>query len=328
MEVISETSLFPHIPDGAAVTIGVYDGVHIGHQRLITATKERAAQLGIPTVVITFDKHPATIVRPGDHLGLLTDLDMKLELLARLGVDYTLLLSFDKRRSEESPGEFVQDVLVGTVHAKVVVVGENFHFGHDRSGDIVFLTKMGHLFSFEVVAVPLARDMRESEVVSSTRIRELLKKGMVEAAADLLARPYQLRGNVVHGSSRGGTELGFPTANLKVKQDVLIPSDGIYAGIYHRPGGEQYEAAISIGFRPTFDELDLEASTESYHPSRTIEAYLIGFNGNLYGEEGRLDFIGRIRDELKFDSPAELAEQIERDVAQVRLLLRQGRHGG
>ena len=296
---------------GTAVTIGAYDGVHLGHRALLRELVDRARQAGLSPVVVTFDRHPASVVRPESAPPLLTDLDQKLELLAECGIERTLVVPFDRARADESAEDFVREVLVETLEAKLVVVGEDFHFGNRRRGNVALLRELGWEHGFEVVGVRLTGE--DLAPVSSTRIRSLVASGDVVGAAALLGRPHEVRGPVVHGDGRGASELGFPTANLEVSTDIAMPADGIYAGYYRRPDGTGYLAAISVGRRPTF-----------YDPASAsvlVEAYLLHFDGDLYGELGRVSFVRRLRDERQFDSVDALIAQMHDDVADTERLL-------
>ena len=209
----------------------------------------------LDTTVVTFDRHPATVVRPESAPLLLTDLEQKLELLAATGVDRTVVVPFDETRANETAEDFVTEVLVEALGAKLVVVGEDFHFGHGRKGNVALLTEMGARYGFEVVGLGLEED-KAGEAVSSTRIRRLLADGDVAGAARLLGRSHQVRGVVVHGDGRGGPELGYPTANLDVPAEVALPGEGIYACRYQRADGSVHGAAASVGHRPTFHARD------------------------------------------------------------------------
>jgi riboflavin kinase/FMN adenylyltransferase len=289
---------------GTAVTIGAYDGVHLGHRALLRDLSERAAAAGLETVVVTFDRHPASVVRPQSAPKQLTDLEQKLELLAECGIDRTLVVHFDKARAAESAEDFIKEVLVDELSARLVVVGEDFHFGHGRRGNVDLLRRCGAEHGFEVVGVSLTGD--GAAAVSSTRIRALLAEGDVEGAAVLLGRPHELRGTVVRGDGRGGPELGFPTANLRLPDDILLPADGVYAGHYRRADGSVHRAAISVGRRPTF-----------YEPGSApvlVEAYLLHFDGELYGERARVSFARRLREELRFETVEDLVAQMRADV--------------
>ncbi len=296
---------------GTAVTIGAYDGVHLGHRALLRDLCARAEVAGLTTVVVTFDRHPASVVRPGSAPKQLTGLEQKLELLAACGIDRTLVVPFDNARAEESAEGFVKEVLVDELSARLVVVGEDFHFGHRRRGNIDLLRRLGAEYGFEVVGFGLTGD--GPEPVSSTRIRAMIAEGDVEGAARLLGRPHEVRGLVVHGDGRGGPELGFPTANLAVPDDIALPADAVYAGHYTRPDGSVHRAAISVGRRPTFYEPGIAPVL--------VEAYLLHFEGDLYGERARVTFAHRLRDEQRFDSIDALVAQMRADVAATERVL-------
>jgi riboflavin kinase/FMN adenylyltransferase len=290
---------------GTAVTIGAYDGVHLGHRALLRQLSDRAAAAGLSTVVVTFDRHPAGVVRPESAPKQLTDLEQKLELLAACGVERTVVIEFDRARADESAEDFVKEVLADRLGARLVVVGEDFHFGHGRKGNVDLLRELGRDYGFEVVGAHLTGD--GIAAVSSTRIRTLVAQGDVVGAAELLGRLHEVRGPVVRGDGRGGPELGFPTANLQIGDDIALPADGIYAGYFTRPDGSVHPSAISVGRRPTF----YEAGTASV----LVEAYLLHFEGDLYGEPARVSFVRRLRDERQFDSVEDLVAQMHRDAA-------------
>jgi riboflavin kinase/FMN adenylyltransferase len=313
MEVIRDAVACPHPPEGSAVTIGQYDGVHQGHRTVIGEVHRRASDVGLRTAVVTFDRHPASVVRPESAPLLLTDLDQKLELLAETGVDYTIVIEFDEARSKESAEEFVADVLLGCLNTKVVVVGADFHFGHQRQGNVAFLRAMGAVEGFEVDGMDLVgTDRRPSDrPVSSTAIRRALAAGDVVVASDMLGRPHEVRGVVAEGDQRGRV-LGFPTANVEVPAGMALPADGIYAGWYLRADGLRLPTAISLGRRPTF-YADAAVSL--------LEAHLLDFTGDLYGERARVQFVARIRAEERFDSVDDLVAQMGRDCDQARRLL-------
>lgn len=305
MQVLHSPDEAISLPRGAAVSIGAYDGLHLGHRQLIERTLAEAARLGAPSVVITFDQHPATILRPESAPKLLTDPEQKLELLAATGVDATLIVHFDRQRANESAEDFVQTVLVDAIGARAVVVGQDFHFGQGRTGTVDLLAHMGGGLGFDVTGIPLLVDPRTDEVVSSTRIRRLLAGGDVEEAGRLLARPHQVRGVVRSGDGRG-RELGYPTANVSVATSICLPGDGVYAGRYRRPDGSVHPAALSLGRRPTFYErADLSL----------LEAFLLDFNGDLYDEPAAVEFVAHLRPQARFEQVDELVEQMASDVA-------------
>jgi riboflavin kinase/FMN adenylyltransferase len=315
MEVIRDLSACPRPAGGTVVTIGAYDGVHVGHRTVIAEVRRRADEEGLSTAVVTFDRHPASVVRPETAPRLLTDLPQKLELLADTGVDYCLVVTFDEARSREPADEFVREVLAGCLAARVVVVGDDFHFGHKRSGNVDLLRSMGRELGFEVDS----RDLVDAEghpagdagKVSSTRIRHALVEGDLTAANAWLGRPHEVRGVVVEGEKRG-RELGFPTANVSVPGDILLPADGIYAGWFERADGSVHATAISLGRRPTF-YVEAHASL--------LEAHLLDFAGDLYGEHVKVRFVSWLRGEARFDSVEALVEQIRRDCDEARRIL-------
>jgi riboflavin kinase/FMN adenylyltransferase len=297
------------------VTIGAYDGVHRGHRAVIAKVQQLAGERGLATAVVTFDRHPASVVRPESAPLLLTDLEQKLELLEDTGVDYTVVIHFDEARSQESAEDFVNEVLVQCLNAKLVVVGRDFHFGHKRRGNVSLLERMGDGAGFEVIGLELVdadgRPAPDDAQVSSTAIRAALASGDVATAAELLGRPYEVRGIVEHGDHRGQS-LGFPTANVAVPEETLLPADGIYAAWHERPSGEVVPGAASIGRRPTFYESQ---------PFRLLEIHLLDWDGDLYGELAKVSFVGRLREERKFDSLDALVDQMRRDCEDVLRLL-------
>lgn len=300
----------------SVVTIGAYDGVHLGHRAVIDKVKALAARDGLQTVVVTFDKHPAMVVRPESAPKLLCDLDQKLELLAEAGVDATYVVRFDEERAKETAEEFVHEVLVGCLTARAVVVGEDFHFGHKRGGNVALLREMGGSLGFTVEGLGLVGTAGTpaggEAVVSSTAIRSLLAQGDVRGAASMLGRPHEVRGTVEHGDKRG-RELGFPTANLQIPAEIQLPADGIYAGWFERADGSVHPTAMSLGHRPTFYERPQGAPL--------LECNLIDFAGDLYGEAVRVRFVERLRGEIKFDGIDPLIAQMGADVEQTRALL-------
>jgi len=301
--------------DGSVVTIGAYDGVHLGHQAVIAEVRQRAAASGLASVVVTFDRHPASIVRPETAPRLLTDLDQKLELLAATGIDRCLVITFDEARSQEPAEDFVEEVLGRALGARQVIVGEDFHFGHGRRGNVALLEAMGVDLGFDVVGLALVdargRPAGAEARASSTAIRHALVAGDLDLATGMLGRHHEVRGLVAHGDQRG-RELGFPTANVSVPGDILLPADGIYAGWFQRADGSVHPTAISLGRRPTF--------YEEAHAS-LLEAHLLDFEGDLYDEHVRVRFVRRLRGEARYDSAAALVEQIHRDIDATRAAL-------
>ena len=301
---------------GSVVSIGFYDGVHLGHQALISSVLDRAAAAGLTTTVVTFDRHPAQVLRPESAPLLLCDLDQKLERLGETGIDQTLVVHFDEERARETAEHFVRDVLVGGLGAKVVVVGEDFHFGHRRSGNVAMLQEMGAELGFEVIGHHLVSldwtDARPELQVSSTAIRRALVEGRLDDANAMLGRPHEMRGPVVDGDKRGRT-IGFPTANVAIRSEILLPSDGIYAGHLERPTGERLPSAIYLGTRPTFYD---------DQPASLLEVHCLDWEGDLYGEDVRVHFEHRLRGDRKFDTIEELTAQLAIDCQRSSELLR------
>ncbi len=315
MQVITDLSRSPWASDGwqrSVLTIGAYDGVHRGHQAIIAAVRSQAAELQARSVVVTFDRHPASVVRPESAPKLLTDLDQKLELLEATGVDATVLVRFDLEQAGESPDAFVERVLVGALGAQRIVVGDDFHFGRGRSGNVALLRELGARHDFDVEPLPLIdRGDGVDEPLSSTAIRRAIAGGQVELASSMLGRPFQARGRVVQGDQRGRL-LGFPTANVEVPNAICIPADGVYAGWYMRPDGARHACAINLGRRPTFYE---------HADHSLLEAHLLDFNDDLYGEAARVEFTNFLRSERKFDGIDSLVSQLKQDIEHARSVL-------
>ncbi len=291
------------------VTIGVFDGVHRGHQQTIGLAVEHARRAGLPAVVLTFDPHPLEVLRPGSHPPMLTGPRLKAELLEALGVDVMCVLPFTQQFSRLTPDEFVHDVLVERLHTRVVVVGENFRYGAGGSGNVAGLAAAGRRFGFTVENAPLQGS--EHTTWSSTYVRSCVDAGDMEGAAAALGRDHRIDGVIVRGDRRG-RQIGYPTANLEPLPWSAVPADGIYAGRLVRPNGELLMAAISIGTNPTF------AGRE-----RRVEAYVIDAEPDLdlYGEHAGLTFAARLRETLRFDGVQPLVEQMARDVERTRELL-------
>ncbi|MEV1157518.1 bifunctional riboflavin kinase/FAD synthetase [Micromonospora chokoriensis] len=289
----------------SVVTIGVFDGVHKGHQATIGHAVARARELGVQSVVVTFDPHPAEVVRPGSHPAVLTEPARKAELIEALGVDVLCVVPFTPEFSRLPAEQFVHDVLVEHLHAALVVVGANFRFGHRAAGDVALLEQLGRTFGFGVEGGPLVAE--DGTVFSSTYIRSCVDAGDVGAAAAALGRPHRLEGVVVRGDQRG-RELGFPTANLLCHRYAAVPADGVYAARLIRRGQrEPLMAAVSVGTNPTFSGRE-----------RRVEAYALDFSGDLYGERLALDFVAHLRGQVRYDSIEPLIAQMEQDVTRTR----------
>ena len=347
--------------DGAVVTIGVYDGVHIGHRKILRELQSYADELHLPSVVVTFHPHPAAIVHPDAVPPLICSLERRLELLEEDGVDVVVVVEFDQHFRSEEAQEFIDRVLVDSLHAKAVIVGSDFRFGRERAGDVemlrIFGEKRGYIgvsvdlsyvheekdgyLSREALQVGGQPDVREGgqmggrgssgsrgvvqepmtgdskkgvqmeSKVSSSLIRQLVSSGDIVRAAKLLGRYFELSGTVVEGHRRGGPLLGYATANIAIEDGMLLPADGVYAGWFVMPGGRDHACAISVGVNPTFSDREAVA----------VEAHLLDFNGNLYGERATVKLVQRIRGQEKFPSPEELKSHIAMDIEEVRKIL-------
>lgn len=302
MRVVSDVSEPVWPGERSVVTIGAYDGVHRGHRLVISSVVDQARTIGARSAVVTFDRHPASVVRPESAPRLLTNLDQKLELLASTGIDAVVVVTFDAAQAAEPPAGFVHRVLVDGLGVERLIVGSDFHFGKGRAGNVALLSELGGQYDFEVVGLPLMNS-GEGGPISSTAIRAAVSSGDVELAAQLLGRPYEVRGVVARGDQRG-RQLGFPTANVEVPDSLCWPADGVYAGWYGDDSGRLHRAVMNIGRRPTFYE----------HANHSLlEAHLLDFDGELYGQPATVRFLHRIRSERKFDSVAALVEQIDAD---------------
>jgi riboflavin kinase/FMN adenylyltransferase len=299
------------VPDGfgpSAVTVGKFDGVHAGHRAVIAELESIAAERDIASVVVTFDRHPLSVLAPAACPPALVGVDQKLRLLDETGLDATLLLRFDRALADLPAEDFVRRIIVERLGARVMLVGSDFRFGAKGRGDVALLERMGADLGFEVRLIPDVRP-EAGRRVSSTWIRELLAEGDVAHAARLLGHAPMVRGVVVHGAQRG-RELGFPTANLSPESEGLIPADGVYAG-WLRDGAERYPAAISVGNNPTFEGV----------PQKQVEAYVIDRELDLYDRLVEVSFVERIRGMVAFSGIEPLIEQIAADVAVARDVL-------
>ncbi len=312
IQIIDDQSSIPDNAQGTAATIGVYDGVHLGHCQLLSQLREKSKERGLATAVITFDQHPTRVTSPENAPKLLTSFSQKMELFESQGIDYAYIIKFDKRRSMTPAAEFFQSVFVEGVKAKAIIVGEDFQFGHNREGDVAFLKREGAKEGIEVQGLHLFRHSFSPDiVVSSTAIRMKLADGDMQMATEMLGRRFELEGTVVEGDKRG-RQIGFPTANLSIPEEMLLPRDGVYACWYYRPDGSRYMAAVNIGLRPTFQTNDSKS---------ILEAHLIGFDGDLYGESGQIEFVEYLREERQFDGVDALTTQLKSDVQASQSLL-------
>jgi riboflavin kinase/FMN adenylyltransferase len=293
----------------AVLTIGNFDGVHLGHQALFNEVISRARAIDGTAVAITFDPHPIRVLQNNGHPPLITLGEQKVELIRQTGLDALVVIPFTPEFAQISAREFLEDILIGRLGMAGFVVGGDYAFGRNREGNIDFLREASERLDFFVVVADwIQAPLEGSGRISSTRIRELVQDGEVREARRLLGRPYQVRGTVLHGRDRGGKLLGCPTANLAL-QDELAPKTGIYA-VTVEYDGDIHPGVANIGWSPTFDDHLF-----------TVEIHLLDFSGDLYDKQIRVNFVERIRDEKKFSGISELAEQIQRDIAAAREIL-------
>ena len=291
-------------PTKRAVAIGVFDGVHRGHQAVIGDALAWASERGTAAAAVTFEPHPESILRPERTPELIMPLELKVEAVEALGCDELIVIGFDREFSLIEPADFCKQVLADSLRAVRVSVGANFHFGRGARADGSYLVKQGFELGYETSVVELVE--AHGGTISSSRIRALVRDGELEEAATLLDRNFTLHGSVVAGAGRG-RELGFPTANIEPGRGYLVPAFGVYAAL----ANERWAAAVNVGQRPTFE-----------HDGRPlVEAYLLDYDGDLYGCDLRLTFIERLRDELKFDSAEQLIDQMHHDVERTRTAL-------
>jgi riboflavin kinase/FMN adenylyltransferase len=307
------------VPSGwghCVVTIGVFDGVHRGHADIIGKAVALARERGVPSVLMTFVPHPSEVVRPGTHPPVLTTIVRRAELVEELGVDVFCALPFTLDFSRMPPDEFVHEALVARLHASGVVVGANFRFGHKAAGDVALLQQLGSRWGFTAHGITLLTD--DGTTLSATYVRSCVQAGDMRAAAAALGRPHRIDGVVERGDQRG-RKLGYPTANVRTDEWAAVPADGVYAGRVFRldewgrtlPGGPLADAAISVGTNPTFEVRQ-----------RRVEAYLLDFDGDLYGAALGVEFVERLRGQERYESAERLVDQMNRDVEQVSTLLR------
>jgi len=298
-----------HIPNGAVVTSGTFDGVHVGHQKILERLKEIASKNGGESVVITFWPHPRFVLNPDDHsLKLLSTFEEKVALLEHFGIDHLVRIHFTPSFSKLSSDEFIRKILLERIGTKQLVIGYNHRFGHNREGSFEYLKEHAHEFGFTVEEIP-EQDV-DDVAVSSTKIRNALEEGDVKTAHEYLGRPYNITGKVVSGD-RIGRSIGFPTANIQIPESYkLIPADGAYA-VRLNLKGKKLEGMMNIGFRPTV----------SGDRQRTLEAHIFDFTEEIYDQQLTVHFIGLIRKEMKFDGVGALKEQLVKDREAAKIIL-------
>ncbi len=290
----------------AVITIGNFDGVHIGHQALFHEVIEKAEAIGGTSVAMTFEPHPLRVLKQNNHPPLITLYEQKSELIGRTGIDALICVPFTLEFAALTARQFVRDLLVNKIGVKAIVVGEDYSFGKNREGNIDLLKTYAAEYGFEVIVAAWIKSARAlADRISSTKIRQLVMDGKMEQAEKMLGRNYQIRGKVVTGRDRGGKLLGIPTANINL-HDELCPKTGIYA-VTVECADTQYRGVANIGYSPTFDDHEF-----------TVEVHILDFNDNIYGKSIRVNFIERIRDEIKFANISELIDQIKRDIAAAR----------
>ncbi|MDR2161023.1 MAG: bifunctional riboflavin kinase/FAD synthetase [Desulfovibrio sp.] len=294
---------------GCILTVGNFDGVHLGHQSLLRRTAEKALAACLPAIAVTFDPHPLRVIQGAAAPPLLMSLPRKLRLLDALGMDLALVLSFSAEVAASPPEDFVRDIFSHALHARELIIGYDYAFGRNRRGNADLLASLGGQYGFTLEQLdPVFFD---GAIVSSTRIRNALLAGDPAAAARLLGRPHYAEGMVMHGSHRGGPLLGFPTANIMPSKDFLLPMPGVYAVLATlEDGSPTRQGVANVGRNPTFGR-------ESFH----LEAHLLDLDRDLYDQRLGIHFIRRLRDERRFPSVPELMEQIRRDAAQAREIL-------
>lgn len=293
----------------AVITIGNFDGVHIGHQALFHEVIEKADSIGGTSIAMTFEPHPIRVLKQNGDPPLITLIEQKIELIRSSGVDALIVVPFQREFAELTAREFVEDILVNKIGMKAIVVGEDYTFGKNREGDLERLMALSREMHFEVIVANWIQTANTNMGrISSTKIRDLVMAGKVVEAQKLLGRNYQIRGTVAKGRDRGGKKLGFPTANINL-QDELCPKIGVYA-VTVECQGRQHGGVANIGYSPTFDDHLF-----------TVEVHIFNFDADIYGSKIRVNFVERIRDEIKFANIAELSDQIKKDVLNARQIL-------
>lgn len=305
--MISNVSIvdMPGFGGRSAVAIGVFDGVHVGHRRLLGILRDEAKRSGGQSVVLTFERHPSELVAPAHAPMYINTLEQRVRYLEEAGADVVIVVRFDREFAGLEPEEFIRDVLVNKLGAGAVVVGPNFMFGKNRSGNVNTLQELGSKYALSVLVVPPL--LVGGEFVSSTRVRGLIAEGDISTAAELLGRNFTLVGTIVHGE-RIGHRIGFPTANVAVEEKQIVPANGVYAAAFTVQGKRHELSVVSVGTRPTIGGRP-----------RSIEVHIPGFKGNIYGETVEVEFKRRLRSEQKFDSLEALADQISKDIEAARL---------
>jgi riboflavin kinase/FMN adenylyltransferase len=309
MKIIQDIEAVREPFKSAVITIGNFDGVHIGHQALFHEVIERADAMDGTAIAMTFDPHPVRVISQNGHPPLITLNEQKMELIEKSGIDVLICVPFTMAFAALSALTFIKDILVRRIGMKAIIVGQDYTFGNKREGDVAFLKRHADELGYSVIVADWIQSTQGAEGrISSTAIRELLTQGRVQKAARMLGRNYQIRGTVEHGRDRGGRLLGIPTANISL-HDELSPKAGVYAIIVEYEG-TRYPGVANIGYSPTFDDQIF-----------TVEAHILDFDKDIYGEKLRVNFVQRLRDEIKFSGIDQLVEQIRKDIADARVIL-------
>ena len=309
MKIIESLESIQEPFESAVITIGNFDGVHIGHQALFHEVIELADAIGGTAVAMTFDPHPVRVISQNGHPPLITLNEQKTELIEKSGIDVLICLPFTMDFAALSARSFVEDILVNRIGMKAIIVGRDYTFGYHREGNVDMLKRFAEELDFSVIVADWIQPTTgASGRISSTAIRDLVMEGDLETAAKMLGRDYQIRGIVAHGRDRGGKLLGIPTANINL-HDELCPKVGVYAVIVEHDGN-RYPGVANIGYSPTFDDHVF-----------TVEAHILDFNKDIYGQKIMVNFVKRMRDEIKFSGIEQLVEQIHQDVADARDIL-------
>lgn len=309
MELVENIDKIEKPYKNAVITIGNFDGVHIGHQALFHEVIEKADTIGGTSIVMTFDPHPVRVLKQNGHLPLITLNEQKIELIENTGIDVLICIQFNKAFAAISAKEFVEDLLLKCIGMKAIVVGKDYTFGRNREGNLELLQTYADNLGFEVIIADWVQTSKGlTDRISSTRTRELVMAGEVAGAKKLLGRYYQIRGVVTTGRNRGGRLLGFPTANITL-HDELCPKNGVYA-VTVDCMEKKYQGVANIGYSPTFDDGVF-----------SVEVHILDFNENIYGQKIRVNFVQRIRDEIKFSDITELSDAIRKDIEKARKIL-------
>ncbi|NWF54878.1 MAG: bifunctional riboflavin kinase/FAD synthetase [Syntrophaceae bacterium] len=306
MEVICKAKDFGRFFKNPVLTLGNFDGVHLGHQRIFQQVRRKAQEIGGESIAYTFAPHPVQLLKPEKEPFLLLPISERIRLIGETGMDVTICAPFTQEFASLTAEEFVRDILHRQIGVRQIYVGQNTSFGRGRTGSVALLKELGERYGFAVEAMEAVEV--KGTLISSSRIRRLIRGGNIPGATELLGRPPLLVGEVIRGFGRGGKKLGFPTANLKIEK-VLVPKPGIYA-VWAICGGQKFPGVANLGWNPTFQDGKF-----------SIEVHILNFNKDIYGQTLRLEFVERQRDEVTFRSPEELITQIKKDVEQAKRIL-------